>query len=180
MRIKVYQTIEDRNNLSHVKRHAPFKCTRKNAWLGHGYYFWDTNINWAHEWGENSYKKEDRNYMIIQSHFNLDENCFDIFGSVKCQQECKDVIDELKRNSKTKHLSNFTVSNVIQYMKDLKIFDYSAIRAGDMRSKIKISFNKNKREHTYINQRVQICIIDKDKVLEKKSKIVHPQLINAS
>lgn len=43
----LYQTVEDRNNPDDVEQHGPFLCTNKMAWLGHGYYFWDTFINLA-------------------------------------------------------------------------------------------------------------------------------------
>ena len=39
----IYQTVEDRGNPDYVEQHGPFICTNKNAWLGEGYYFWDTN-----------------------------------------------------------------------------------------------------------------------------------------
>ena len=48
----LYQTVDDRRNIKYVLENAPFKCTRNDAWLGEGYYFWDTFINFAHWWGE--------------------------------------------------------------------------------------------------------------------------------
>ena len=52
----IYQTVEDRGNPDYVEQHGPFICTNKNAWLGEGYYFWDTIIELAHWWGNLCYK----------------------------------------------------------------------------------------------------------------------------
>lgn len=40
--------------ISHLK--APLICTKSNAWLGDGYYFWYAKED-AHLWGKNSKKK---------------------------------------------------------------------------------------------------------------------------
>ena len=37
MIIKVYQTLEDRNNIEYIETNGPFKCERPDACLGHGY-----------------------------------------------------------------------------------------------------------------------------------------------
>ena len=41
---KAYQTLENRNNPDQIEEQGPFLCNRKSAWLGEGYYFWDSFI----------------------------------------------------------------------------------------------------------------------------------------
>ena len=52
MRREMYHTREKREN----RLFAPVLCTRRDAWLGHGYYFWD-DIKDADVWGVNSKRK---------------------------------------------------------------------------------------------------------------------------
>ena len=44
-----YYTLENKDNFDEIEVDGPFDCTHKGAWLGTGSYFWDTNIDWAHE-----------------------------------------------------------------------------------------------------------------------------------
>lgn len=75
----IYQTVEDRENPDYVEQHGPFICTNKNAWLGEGYYFWDTIIELAHWWGNLCYK--DSGYIICQSACDDKlEKVFDLVG----------------------------------------------------------------------------------------------------
>lgn len=174
MIVKAYQTLEDKDNISYVEDNAPFKCTRKDAWLGHGYYLWDSEIEWAHQWGKASYKRKRLNYIIAEIGVNIDNTCFDIFGSVNCQKEFKDVIDIFKKNDKTKDLKDLIVPNIITYMKNLGIFNYNSIRAGDMNNTFKIHFKKQ-REYTVINQRVQICVLNLKDVIILPVTVVYPK-----
>ncbi len=59
----LYQTVSDRDNADYIEDNAPFRCERKDAWLGEGYYFWDTLIKNAHWWGEIAYNNE---YVITK------------------------------------------------------------------------------------------------------------------
>ena len=61
----LYQTVEDRNNPSEIETEGPFLCVRNNAWLGRGYYFWDTFVELAHWWGNTIYQGK---YVVCQSY----------------------------------------------------------------------------------------------------------------
>lgn len=159
MIIEAYQTLEDQDNMDYVENNGPFKCTRSDAWLGHGFYFWDTNIDWAHQWGENSYKNRGLDYFITKCNIDINYKCFDLFGSVESQKAFREVIEIFKTDPKTKHLKNLNVPNVITYMKELGVFDYHSIRASDMNNEFQIFYRKGK-EFTLINQRVQICLLN--------------------
>ena len=43
MTIIGYHTLEDRGNPKEILESGPKQCFRADAWLGHGYYFWDTD-----------------------------------------------------------------------------------------------------------------------------------------
>ena len=55
MSTTAYQTLEDRDNPDEIETNGSYRCRSSNAWLGIGYYFWDSNAQWANEWGEKSY-----------------------------------------------------------------------------------------------------------------------------
>ena len=77
----LYQTVDDKRNTKYVLENAPFKCTRHDAWLGEGYYFWDTFINCAHWWGKNSYGDK---YMVCKTTCQYNENeILDLVGNTK-------------------------------------------------------------------------------------------------
>lgn len=92
----IYQTVEDRGNPDYVEQHGPFICTNKNAWLGEGYYFWDTIIELAHWWGNLCYK--DSGYIISQSACDDKlEKVFDLVGRPEHLTEmkrCSEIITE--------------------------------------------------------------------------------------
>ena len=60
MSSNLYQTLEDRSNIDYVEENGPFICRRNSAWLGIGYYYWDTFVDNAHLWGEKIYKKNNK------------------------------------------------------------------------------------------------------------------------
>ena len=70
---KAYQTLENRNNPDKIEEQGPFLCSHKNAWLGKGYYFWDSFIENAHWWGQKGARYKN-GYVICESTFELDED----------------------------------------------------------------------------------------------------------
>ena len=99
MTVDGYQTLEDRNNITEVEQNGPFICNRTDAWLGTGYYFWDTNMEWAKNWGFNSYERRGQGYVIGHCKLNL-EKCFDIAGIVAHQTEFEQVYLALRASGK--------------------------------------------------------------------------------
>lgn len=181
---KAYQTLEYRN-VHKVESEGPFLCNRKNAWLGPGYYFWDSFIDNAHWWGAEgaSYKN---GYIICQSTFELDENkCFNLVDNP----------EHLSKFNNTRRLlteqglyiqGKTTVARVIEHIKNvLKVFNYEAIRAYGINS---VSFNsrfssrtifvykEGKRSHQYLDSTpaIQICFYTKKSLNRSGFRIVHP------
>ena len=50
----LFQAIKDLDNPDEIEQNGPFKCRREDAWLGEGYYFWDSFVELAHWWGRES------------------------------------------------------------------------------------------------------------------------------
>ncbi len=94
--VTAYHTIENRGNLDYVLDNAPFICTREDAWLGNGYYFWDTNVAWAKKWGRDAYLSRSKGFWILLCQLDLRQNCLDLFGSVADKQLLVKVLQRLK------------------------------------------------------------------------------------
>ncbi len=176
MIVTAYQTLEDRDNIDEIELDGPFECRRNDAWLGFGYYFWDTNIEWAISWGEKSYKPRHKEFVIGRCRINLDNNCFDLVGCVQHWNDLVEVLKVMRESKKIKNRKDEIVPNVITFMKKNGIFNYNSIRASDMHNNtIKLRFNENKPEYMAINQRVQICVINKKNVILRPFSVVYPE-----
>jgi len=125
---KAYQTLEDRGNYDDVEKYGPYICHHKNAWLGSGYYFWESFIENAHWWGIEgaAYKN---GYLICESKFELnDEKCFNLIDNPDHIRAFNTIRDTMKQkglyiDGKT------TVARIVNQIKEvIKIFHYEAIR----------------------------------------------------
>ncbi len=171
----LYQTLEYRNNNDYIEKDGPFPCTHSNAWLGDGYYFWDTFINHAHLWGMNSYKQN--GYVICKSIIDLQNlNIFDL-DSPQHLLVIKEVRDILKSKYPNETI---TVPYIINYLKDnVAEFNYNAVRARGItennfnNSKRFIKYNPQKRSFLDLTPQIQICILDKKVIGENNFKIIH-------
>lgn len=172
-----YHTLEDKDNYDQIELEGPFDCTHKGAWLGRGSYFWDTNINWAHEWGDIGYKRRGKDYVITETLINLEESCFDLFGNVECRNELLECIEVLSQSKQIKNRNSATISNLIEFMKEKKIFHYKSIRASDISSyQLRIKFRMDRLEYMILNDRVQICVINRKDVILQPLKVIFPEI----
>lgn len=171
-----YQTLEDKDNIDHIESEGPFVCRRPGAWLGIGYYFWDTNMEWAIAWGVNSYEAYGKEFVIAKCQLDLTNNCFDLFGNVKHQIDFKEIIEVMLEADLIKNMNEAIVPNVIQFLKNKNLFQYKSIRAADMHnSKLKFFFKSHKPDFMIINQRVQICVVEKKDVLLRPFSVIYPE-----
>jgi hypothetical protein len=176
MIVKAYQTLEDRDNIDYIETEGPFDCKRNDAWLGLGYYFWDTNMDWAIDWGEFAYTINNKEFLIASCKIDLSKDCFDLYGNVMCNQAFVEVNETLKKSDKFKGKEPPKVSEIIEYLKFKKIFPYKSIRTADMHyKKVIINFGGKRNEHTILNQRVQICVIEKKDVLLRPFSVIYPE-----
>jgi hypothetical protein len=171
-----YQTLEDKDNIDEIETDGPFPCSRPDAWLGYGYYFWDTNIDWAMSWGINSYNNKGKDFIIGRCLINLSNDCFDLVGCVQHWSDFIEVIKVMKESKKIKNPSEEVVANIITFMRRNDIFQYNSIRAADdYKASVRIPFIKGRSEFMTINKRVQICVINKKDVLLRPFSVVYPE-----
>ena len=172
MSVLAYQTLEDRDNPDEIEDNGPYKCRRPNAWLGFGYYFWDSNIQWAHDWGQQSYNNE---YIICEASIELTDSCYDLVGCIAHQLEMIEIIGEFKKSGYLSDKGEIYVGQVIELMKNRGIFDYSAIRANDNKKAYDFFFTSNNVENTTLLKRTQICLIDKTNLISRTFRVIHPK-----
>jgi hypothetical protein len=168
---KGYHTLEDRGNAEEIEEWGPRMCFRDNAWLGEGYYFWDGDIYWAHDWG----KKVKRGYMIFEGEITIDENTYDLVGSVAHKLEFAAIMHEIE-SKLVKPGQTITVPKVIEYIKKYAGFPYNSIRAADYPGSRaqQISFGGKWKEFMYLYERVQICLINKNNLNLHSFKVIYP------
>jgi hypothetical protein len=178
----VYQTLEDRGNPDYVENNGPFPCNRNNAWLGNGYYFWDSFIENAHWWGAEGTKYAN-GYFICKAYYDFDDsNCFNLIDNpdhFKMFNDSKKLMQE-----KGLFLENTTtVARIIEYLKNtLKIFNYQAIRVYGINSK---SFNSPYSNRTIFDKKhntkyldslpaIQICFFSKSSLNLREYTLIYP------
>lgn len=174
----IYQTLEDRENPDQVENEGPFKCKHNNSWLGPGYYFWDSFINNAHWWGIEAHKGS---YIICEAVFDFESNsCFDLVGSTKHLTEFKEALIEMK-NRKLIKRDTFVV-NVLNFLRTIGVFKYSAIRVNPINSQtkgiadsFKVNFVKNNIAHLEYEPPIQVCIFDLQAVNFRSYRIAYPE-----
>lgn len=171
---KLYQTLEDKSKVDYVEKNGPFFCKRKDAWLGKGYYYWDTFVANAHLWGNKIYKSNNKNYIICLSEVDLNNNIYDLQNPSTLLEfkRSAEILSEVYPNK------NITVAVVLEQLKQLKEFTYKAIRAeavGDMKSpKQKIPFKIKHRAYLDTCPHIQVCILDKTFIGGDNFKVIFP------
>jgi len=162
-----YYTLEDRDNPDEIERHGPFKCTSSTAWLGHGYYFWDNDLDRAHKWGIQSYKE---GYVICETSLNL-TGLLDLC-SISGKKELQTLLQVLKEEMPEYRQKKIPIGKAIMHLRQIaqkprfkNIFPYHATRADDCPEDARIYFVLGKPEFTCLNPRVQICVYERQSVL---------------
>ena len=168
---KAYQTLENRNNPDQIEEQGPFLCNRQSAWLGEGYYFWDSFIENAHWWGQEGYKN---NYVICESTFELDEDkCFNLVDN----PEHLKLFEFTKKALIEQQIHNLIVPRVIEFLKQRKNFKYEAIRANGINSKNESRTPFVIKGHQYLESfpAIQICFLTKKSLNRRGFKIIYPE-----
>lgn len=160
-------------------------CTSEDAWLGNGYYFWDTFENLAHWWGESVVKKP---YMVCKAVCDFSsEVCFDLHGDTEHIALFRSIADVLEDEGLADE--NITASDVITHLKDvLGIFHWKAVRMMGVNStsprrspnvirRINVEPN-NDKQFLDCNPPIQLCIYDLSALEFKDYEIIYPTRIN--
>ncbi len=168
-----YHTLEDRDNADEVEANGPFMCTRENAWLGDGYYFWDSDPDLAHEWGRVGYQLRRKQYMICQGEILNDDFLFDLVGWIPHQKTFLAMMDLLQD-----HLpagAEPKMVDVLDFLRSNDAFPYNAIRAADIHSQSReVKFGGKRGEYAILNQRTQICLLNKKNLILPSFRIIFP------
>lgn len=172
----LFQTLEDRSNIDEVENNGPFKCEKKSAWVGHGYYFWDSSIESAHWWGRISYQN---NYIICKSQYDYNlEDFFDLVGNTDHTNELKQCAIILNKKSNT----NVSVSMTIEVLKRKTDFliKFKAIRFSPINSRNNscdfIYFKNNHKAYINLEPPIQMCVIDKSFLYNNIFEIIFPEI----
>lgn len=173
MIIKGYHTLENRDNYLQVEENGPGKCTDYRAWLGHGYYFWDSDIDLAHSWGENTYGVD--RYYIFEGEIAINDETFDLYGRVAHKKELMAAYDAIIESG---HLDedSITVADIIEYLRKIGAFSYNSIRAADIpRRQFRIYFGGQRGEFMIANERVQVCLVIKKNLNLQSFRCIYPE-----
>ena len=167
----LYQTVDDKRNTKYVLENAPFKCTRHDAWLGEGYYFWDTFIDLAHWWGKKSYGDK---YMICKTTCQYNEDdILDLVGNTEQLDEVRKYTILLQERKGCR----LKVNAVLKFMKSRPSFKYKAIRANAINSynnrDNRISFIDKNKAYLDLMPPIQFCVIDKA-IISTPVNIIYP------
>jgi hypothetical protein len=181
----VYQTLDDLGNPDEIENHGPYRCDRKNAWLGVGFYFWESFIQNAHWWGNSNYKVN--GYIICEAIYTKDENkCFNLIDDeihIKMFNDAKSLM--LKEGLYVQNVT--TVARVIHYLRTtLKIFTYEAIRVYGVNSKsinsdysnISIFNSYHIQQYLDTNPAIQICFYRNNSLDLRNYKVIYPAYYN--
>lgn len=177
---KIYQTVEDKDDADKISNEGPFCCNRSDAWLGKGYYFWESFIENAKWWGYCAYCGKE--YVICEaSYVNNDKQCFNLVDNPIHLQFFRDAITMMRTQGLYKPKVT-TVSRVIQFLKDIDLFPYNATRAKpeacrsfDSEFSFTTFFLKDKGPYLDTLPPIQICFYRKSAPLDLSNyKIVYP------
>lgn len=187
MKVKIlYQTLKDKGNPDYIEENAPFICRWGNAWLGDGYYFWDTFIENAHWWGK---VRHGDSYIICKAvcDFNSEE-CFDLVGDTEHMQDFAQSVEFLK--SKKIITENTTVARIITFLKEkVPDFNFQAIRVYGIKSisdhkeeykkyKHRLIFEVSKPQYLDYKPAIQLCLFKKNSLNLRNIKIEFPDEYN--
>ncbi len=179
MALTLYQTLEDRGNPDNIENDGPFECSRNNAWLGRGYYFWDSFREWAEWWGNSAYGSD--NFVICQADGQMDNTCWDLVGNMEHLLELEECFELLSKRRNPRG-NRIRVSDVIEYLKDANMFDYKAIRAVDNSrnadssgNNYQIFFTKGNSNYLNLRPQIQICLLNKKALSLCNFRIIFPE-----
>ena len=179
----LYQTLKDKGNPEEIETKGPFDSKNKAAWLGEGYYFWDSHIELGHWWGRTVHGKD--NYIICSCEVTQDETCWDLHGDGGCRIEFEKICTEMIKERLTTR-DKLTVPRVISFMKLKNIFNYKAIRALGMNSVggrladpfllFRVKFIKSNNAYLDLHPPVQVCLLTKRALSLCRYLVVYPDI----
>jgi hypothetical protein len=171
----LYQTLRDDDNADGVESNGPYLCDLKSAWLGRGYYFWDSAIELAHWWGKSRYPQN--GYIICRSIIHNDDEIFDLYNNHEHRTLFLKIAKEIANSRRQKTLM---VPEIIEYIRlHTEVFnDFKGIRAhgtnsvGSKFSEFRFKFVGGSIAYLDTCPAIQYCITDKSVI--RGYTIVYP------
>lgn len=182
---KVFQTLNNLNNPSDIESDGPFICNREDAWLGTGFYFWDSFIQNAHWWGKACNYKN--GYIICQAICDYsDLECFDLVDNTDNLMQLNEMYEYLISQKLAD--SNTKVSQVLEFIrKNNAEFRFTSVKAIGLNSKsfygdysthlifeVKKHNGKSIKKTLDLIPPIQICFYYKSSMNLREYKIVFP------
>lgn len=177
----IFQTLEDRENPDHVEDYGPFKCTRENAWMHDGYYFWEYEVNLSHWWGN---AVHNGNYIICKSSYKIDTDfCWDLYNDHSAMKEFESLVNLIKEKNINKG-KKIKARDIIEYLIKNKIMKYEAVRfmgEGSISKNdkhyaaIDLAIRRHGNASLNLNPPIQICFFKKNALSRKGFKIIYPE-----
>lgn len=173
----VYQTLEDRNNPDDIECNGPFLCRRTDAWLGMGYYFWESFLNNAHWWGTHSY---DGRYVICEAYYDENsEDCLDLVGNPDHINIVHEALNQMQQRD-IPITEKTTLARVFEFLRRIGCFPFKATRLSVPKSKSVTSpfaerLPISNRFVLDLNPPIQICFYKKDVLSLQGYKIIYPE-----
>lgn len=177
-----YHTVENRDNADYVEENGPFIAKDRRTWYGTGYYFWDDDIERAHNWGKEIYPG--KGYMICESDLHLDDDMLLDLCTREGIRALATLIEVLKSDPKSGYGSkNQPIGITIMYLRDLNrrwpqykgIFPFNYVRGQDFPIGTMVEFAPGVKEKLSLNPRVQICLFEKSRVTVRSFCIIFPK-----
>lgn len=184
--ISLFQTVKDDFENNPFEK-TPHYCNDKRAWLGQGYYFWESFIDNAHFWGSVITKNGEKNYLIFKSEANINhEKCCNLIDNVNHLREFEENL-EIMKNNKIPY-NKLNLRNIIAFrQKKVKNFNFDAIRANIVNTRsflnpfekyMKINnyshYSTNKPYYIQLTPSIQICFFKIDAIDRKGYELVFP------
>ncbi len=171
---ELFQAVRDLNNPDEIEQKGPFVCSRKDAWLGEGYYFWEHYIDLAHWWGQFSLSN---NYVVCRSYCDATyPDTFDLHNNPEHLTLIKTLSEALAKEYPGKLI---TVNFVLEMLKSHSDFakDFKAIRAKAERCwkyVPRLPFKKHSVAYLETVPPIQVCVLDKSFLIDDIYEIVYP------
>ncbi|AII53816.1 hypothetical protein [Hymenobacter sp. APR13] len=184
-----YHTVRDTEDPDKIERDAPFKCTRSDAWLSEGYYFWEKDLERAHQWGKGAYKqREGVDYVILRAELTL-ARMLDLVGDPEHQKFMRDMVNVMRQEDPTWRASNQDppLGTILALLRlrasksQAALFPYDSVRGQDHPKPTQHRFVRRRQPDNGsdnlidLNPRVQICVFHKSAATLQNVRIVFPE-----
>lgn len=172
MEIKIYQTLQDKKNPEEIISNGPFKCEREDAWLGHGYYFWENYEKYAHWWGKYGYKNS---FVICSAEYEKNDlYCLNLVDNY----DHLELMESIHKKLAKKTDKELYVPKIIEFLKKTKIFNFDAIRSPTLQAysnSLVIKYISKNKSTLHLQPMIQVCFLNKTNRLNLKNyQIIYP------